>query len=57
MKEKMYKKYDDSYSLLDVFSVGDRVKQIYYDSKGLQKEYVGIVMKIQKHCSHLPHLL
>lgn len=50
MKECNDKKYNDSYTLYDVFSVGDRVKQIYYDSNGTKREYMGIIKKIQKHC-------
>jgi len=43
------KKYEEK-TLLDVFKQGDRVYQIYYDSKGDKKEYSGIVIRIKEHC-------
>ena len=48
MKEN--KENDEASSLLDVFKIGDRVKQIYYDPNGMKREYAGIVVDIKKHC-------
>jgi hypothetical protein len=42
--------YENNPSLLDVFKVGDKVKQIYYKPSGGKKEYTGIVKFIKEHC-------
>jgi hypothetical protein len=42
------KKYKETSSLLDVFKVGARVKQIYYDNTTSQREYYGIVIGVKQ---------
>ena len=43
-------KSDNSKTLLEVFNVGDRVKQVCYEPNGVKREFTGFIMKIQPHC-------
>lgn len=49
MNKKSFKKKIEHYpSLYDTFELGDRVKRIYKDKDGKNKEYKGIVLAIDK---------
>lgn len=49
MNKKNCKKKNENYpSLYDAFDLGDRVKRIYRDKDGKNKEYKGIVLAIDK---------
>ena len=49
MNKKNGKKKNENYpSLYDTFDLGDRVKRIYKDKDGKNKEYKGIVLAIDK---------
>jgi hypothetical protein len=47
-KGRIKKKIKDYPSLYEVFELGDRVKRIYKDKNGKNKEYKGIVLAIDK---------
>lgn len=47
-KGRSKKKIKDYPSLYDVFDLGDRVKRVYKDKNGKNKEYKGIVLAIEK---------
>lgn len=41
---------DEENTLLEVFKLGDRVKQIYKDPNGYKYEYLGVIINIKAHC-------
>ena len=47
-KGKANRKKDNYPSLYDIFDLGDRVKRVYKDKNGKNKEYKGIVLAIDK---------
>ncbi len=47
-KERIKKKKNNYPSLYDIFDLGDRVKRVYKDKNGKNKEYKGIVLAIDK---------
>jgi hypothetical protein len=47
-KERIKKKKKKYPSLYDIFDLGDRVKRVYKDKNGNDKEYKGIVLAIDK---------
>ena len=47
-KGRIKKKIKDYPSLYDAFELGDRVKRIYKDKNGKNREYKGIVLAIDK---------
>lgn len=47
-KKRENGKKRDYPSLLDAFDLGDRVKRVYKDKNGRNKEYKGIILAIDK---------
>ena len=48
IKKEKKGKYENYPSLYDAFALGDRVKRYYKDKNGMNKEYKGIILAIDK---------
>jgi len=50
MNEKEKNDLENEPTLLDVFKLGDRVRQVYIGPQGNKYEYKGTIIDIKNHC-------